>query len=374
LRVPLDALDAARLLKPGSSCYTNDPMSESANDALTQIDAGIDAAFAAARDDNELRNVYARYLGREGSVTLIMKRMGELAPAERKPFGQRANAVRQHAETAREGAERRLREEARRRELEAPLLDVTLPGRRPRLGRIHPLARVMHDIVDVFVGLGFDIAEGPEVESTANNFDRLGYQPDHPAIDMQDTFFVDSARPEKRPLLRSHTSTVQIREMLSHPPPVMVVAPGVVYRRDDDVTHSPQFLQLEGLMVDRGVSLGHLKAVLETSVKRLFGASVPTRFRCSYFPFVEPGAELDMGCQICAGKDPSCRVCKGSGWIEVLGCGMVHPVVFENVGYDPEQYTGFAFGMGIDRIAMNRFRVPDIRLLYENDVRFLESL
>jgi phenylalanyl-tRNA synthetase alpha chain len=349
-------------------------MSDDPSSTLDAIDREIDAAFASPRDDNELRNVYARFLGREGSLTVIMKRMPELAPSERKTFGKRVNDVKQHAERAREGAEARLRAEARARDLSAEPADITLPGRRPRLGRAHPLTRVMHDMVDTFASLGFDVAEGPEVETVQNNFERLGFPPDHPAIDMHDTFYVDTGAAWKRPLLRTHTSPVQVREMLSHPPPVMVVAPGVVYRSDDDVTHSPMFMQLEGLVVDRGITMAHLKGLLEAFVHRMFGKGIPTRFRASYFPFTEPSAEMDCGCLRCGGKDPGCRVCKGEGWIEILGCGMVHPVVFESVGYDPEKYTGLAFGMGIDRVAMLRYRLEDIRLLYENDVRFLESL
>lgn len=349
-------------------------MFDSLLSALEAIDRDIDASFAAVRDDHELRNVYARFLGREGSLTAMLKRMPEVPAAERKSFGQRVNAVKQHVEKAREAAEARLRAEARQRELNAPPLDITLPGRRPRLGKIHPLMRVMHDVIDVFTAMGYDVAEGPEADYAENNFDRLGFPPDHPAMDMQDTFVLETTEPARRPLLRSHTSTVQIREMLSHSPPVMIVAPGVVYRRDDDVTHSPMFFQLEGLVVDRGITMAHLKGTLDTFVHRLFGPSVPTKFRASYFPFTEPSAEMDIGCLICSGKDPTCRVCKGTGWIEVLGCGMIDPVVFQNVGYDPEVYTGFAFGLGIDRLTMLRYRVPDIRLLYENDVRFLESL
>jgi phenylalanyl-tRNA synthetase alpha chain len=234
--------------------------------------------------------------------------------------------------------------------------------------------RVMHDVIDALTAMGFDVAEGPESEFAEFNFEKLGFPPDHPAMDMQDTFFLESAAPQRKPLLRTHTSPVQIREMLAHPPPVMIVAPGVVYRRDDDVTHSPMFMQIEGLVVDRGITMAHLRGTLDAFVHRLFGPDVPTKFRGSYFPFTEPSAEMDVGCLICRGNDPACRICKGTGWLEVLGCGMVNPVVFENVGYDPEEFTGFAFGMGIDRLAMLRYRIPDIRLLYDTDVRFLESL
>ncbi|MEZ4409544.1 MAG: phenylalanine--tRNA ligase subunit alpha [Polyangiales bacterium] len=349
-------------------------MSDSPNEALDAVAREVDEAFAQARDDNDLRQVTARFTGREGSLTRLMKRIPELPGPERKTFGQRVNAVKTQVEKAAEAAAQRLRDEARRRELEGPALDVTLPGRRPPRGRVHPIMRVLHDVIDVFSSLGFDVAEGPEVDLAENNFDRLGFPPDHPAMDMHDSFFIPSPVAGQKTLLRTHTSTVQVREMLSHPPPIQVVMPGAVFRRDDDVTHSPMFFQLEGLMVDERVSMAELRGVLEAFYTRLFGAGVRSRFRASYFPFVEPGAELDLSCLICNGADPACRVCKGTGWLEVLGCGMVHPTVFESVGYDPERYTGFAFGMGIDRLAMLRYGVNDIRLLYENDPRFLASV
>ena len=341
---------------------------------LAAIEADVAAAFAAARDDNDLRQTAARFTGREGSLTRIMKRIPELPGPERKPFGQRVNEVKGRVEQAQGEAAARLKHEARERELSGPALDVTLPGRRPRLGRPHPIMRTLHEIIDVFTSLGFDVAEGPEVDHAENNFDRLGFPPDHPAMDMHDSFFLPSRAPGDRVLLRTHTSTVQVREMLAHPPPVQAVMPGAVFRRDDDATHSPMFFQLEGLMVDEGITLSHLRGVLEAFLTRLFGAGVKTRFRASYFPFVEPGAEMDVECLICRARNPHCRVCKGGGWLEVLGCGMVHPVVFERVGYDPERYTGFAFGMGIDRLTMLRYGIGDIRHLFENDVRFLTSL
>jgi phenylalanyl-tRNA synthetase alpha chain len=341
---------------------------------LDAIARGVDEAFAAARDDNELRQVTARFSGREGSLTRVMKRIPELPGAERKSFGQRVNEVKGRVERALATAAERLRSEARARELAGPAIDITLPGRRPRLGRVHPIMRTLHEIIDVFSSLGFDVAEGPEVDLAENNFDRLGFPPDHPAMDMHDSFFLPSRSPSDRVLLRTHTSTVQVREMLSHPPPVQVVMPGAVFRRDDDATHSPMFFQLEGLMVDEDITLAHLRGVLEAFLHRLFGANVKTRFRASYFPFVEPGAEMDVECLICHGHNPACRVCKGTSWLEILGCGMVHPVVFESVGYDPERYKGFAFGMGIDRLTMLRYGIGDIRHLFENDVRFLGSL
>jgi len=348
-------------------------MSDTPLEALDAIAASVAESFRDVRDDNDLRQATARLIGRDGAVTRLMKRIPELPGPERKPFGQRVNEVKAAVEAASAATAQRLRDEARARELDGPALDVTLPGRRPRIGRVHPVARVLHDVLDAFQALGFDIAEGPEVDLAANNFDRLGFPADHPAMDMHDSFFLPSPTGEKV-LLRTHTSTVQVREMLSHAPPVQVVCPGAVYRRDDDVTHSPMFFQIEGLMVDQRITLAELRGALEAFLTQLFGKKVRTRFRASYFPFVEPGAEMDMGCLICDGRDAHCRVCKGTGWLEILGCGMVHPTVFRAVGYDPERYTGFAFGMGIDRLAMLRYQVADIRLLYENDVRFLASL
>ena len=351
-------------------------MADSPLTALDELSHSLDAAFDAVADDNDLRQTTARFVGRDGALTRLMKRIPELPGPERKSFGQRLNAVKLQVEAAQARVESRLAGEARARVLAMEPLDVTLPGRRPPRGRVHPLMRVLHDVIDVFAGLGFDVAEGPEVDLAVNNFDRLGFPPDHPAMDMHDSFFLPPSPvdPSQRVLLRTHTSTVQVREMLSHPPPIQVVCPGAVFRRDDDVTHSPMFFQLEGLLVDERVTLGQLRAVLDAFLVRLFGSGVKTRFRASYFPFVEPGAELDVSCLLCGGHDPACRVCKGTGWLEVLGCGMVHPVVFEAVGYDPEKYTGFAFGMGIDRLAMLRYGIHDIRHLYENDPRFLASL
>ncbi|MFO0651829.1 MAG: phenylalanine--tRNA ligase subunit alpha [Polyangiales bacterium] len=347
---------------------------ETPTEELDAIARGVDEAFSAARDDNELRQITARFTGREGSLTRIMKRIPELPGPERKSFGQRVNEVKGLVERGQTAAGERLRREARERELSGPSLDITLPGRRPRLGRVHPIMRTLHEIIDVFTSLGFDVAEGPEVDHAENNFDRLGFPPDHPAMDMHDSFFLPSRDPSERVLLRTHTSTVQVREMLAHPPPVQAIMPGAVFRRDDDATHSPMFFQLEGLMVDEGITMAHLRGVLEAFLHRLFGPTVKTRFRASYFPFVEPGAEMDVECLICHGHNPQCRVCKGTSWLEILGCGMVHPVVFESVGYDPKRYTGFAFGMGIDRLTMLRYGIGDIRHLFENDVRFLGSL
>jgi phenylalanyl-tRNA synthetase alpha chain len=339
------------------------------------------AAFDAARDEPGLRAANARYTGPQGLVTKLMKLMPELPKEQRRELGQRANQLKEEIERSFAQRLAALAQAARERELSGAALDVSLPGYGARRGYLHPLTRLKHELLDLFVGLGFDIAEGPEVDLHENNFDRLGFPADHPATDMQDTFFLQQP-PGVNPratLLRTHTSTVQIREMLRRKPPLAVVSAGAVFRRDDDATHSPMFMQIEGFMVDDGVSFVHLKGVLTHFLQRLFGENVPVRFRPSYFPFVEPGGEVDVGCTICRGFEPGgssadCRACKGTGFMEILGCGMIHPVVFEHVGYDPERYTGFAFGMGIDRIAMLRYGIPELGLLYGNDPRFLTQL
>ena len=306
--------------------------------------------------------------------------MPKLPAERRREFGQRANRLKSTIEAAFQARLSALAEAAREAELSGPPLDVSLPGYGRRPGRLHPLTRVKHELLDVFATLGFDAADGPEVELYENNFDKLGFAPDHPATDMQDTFFIEQAGAGGHPratLLRTHTSTVQVREMSRRTPPLAVVSAGHVYRRDDDATHSPMFMQLEGFMVDEGVTFAHLKGVLTFFLRRLFGQDIPVRFRPSYFPFVEPGGEVDMGCTICRGWETGvddCRICKGTHWIEILGCGMIHPVVFEHVGYDAERYSGFAFGMGIDRVAMMRYGIPHVSLLYEGDSRFLSQL
>jgi phenylalanyl-tRNA synthetase alpha chain len=260
-------------------------------------------------------------------------------------------------------------------ELKGTRLDVTLPGRVRLPGRRHPVSRTMEEIVQTFSRLGFDVAGGPEIELDYFNFEALNIPKDHPARDMQDTFYVDSSwlkqKPESPVLLRTHTSPVQIRTMLQKKPPVRILAPGRVYRRDSDVTHTPMFHQVEGLYVDKDVSFAELKGTLDAFVKAFFGSDTKTRFRPSFFPFTEPSAEVDITCVKCSGK--GCRICKTTGWLEVLGAGMVHPNVFKSAGYDPDQVTGYAFGMGVERIAMLRYQIDDLRMMFENDVRFLEQ-
>jgi phenylalanyl-tRNA synthetase alpha chain len=348
---------------------------------IAQIEASYREALESARDENELRRRNAQYVGAEGELTKLMKWMPKVPGDRKKDLGRRVNQLKQTIEALFSARLEAIEAEAMRAELEGPFLDVSLAGRGVRPGRLHPITRVEAELLDIFGALGFDVADGPLVDYHENCFDRLGFPPDHPATDMQDTFFVTRRQTgaSATTLLRTHTSTIQIREMMRRKPPLAVVAPGTVFRRDDDATHSPMFYQLEGFLVDRDVSFADLKGVLTLFAKRLFHEDILVRFRPSYFPFVEPGGEVDISCVFCEAwthdheRTAGCKVCKGTGWLEVLGCGMIHPVVFENVGYDPEEVTGFAFGMGLDRIAMLKYGIPNIKLLYENDVRFLSG-
>lgn len=333
--------------------------------------------FAAASAEQELRLARADVLGKKGELTALLRGMNAVPADQRKLVGERVNTVKAEIEELFEARLRELHAAARAAELAGPALDLTLPGRAPApRGHRHPVLRVKDEILDIFRSLGFEIAWGPEVELEQNNFTKLAFPPDHPATDMQDSFWVkvQGAPPDARVLLRTHTSNVQVREMSTHRPPMAVVSGGAVYRRDDDVTHSPMFHQIEGFLVDEHVTFAELKGVLSEFAQRLYGAGTPVRFRPSYFPFVEPGAEVDVGCVFCSETDgtrASCRVCKATGWLEVLGCGMIHPEVFRHCGIDSEKYTGFAFGLGVERVAMLRYGIPDIRLLFENDPRFL---
>ena len=333
----------------------------------------VDAILAAARDavaaattSAELEEIRVRVLGRQGSLTQLLRGLGGLPAAERPLVGAAANEAKRQLESALETrlAETLAHERRERRARER--VDLTLPGRRPPLGARHPLTQVEDEIVSIFMGLGFSVAEGPEIETDYFNFEALNIPADHPARDMQDTFYLS---PDV--LLRTHTSPVQIRTMKAQPPPVRVICPGRVYRRDADITHSPVFHQVEGLAVDRAVSMGDLKGTLELFAREMFGPGSAIRFRPSFFPFTEPSAEVDVRCFLCQGA--GCRVCKQSGWLEILGSGMVHPQVLRNVGYDPEEVTGWAFGMGVERVAMLKYEIDDIRLLFENDVRFLRQ-
>jgi phenylalanyl-tRNA synthetase alpha chain len=344
---------------------------------LAAVTARARARFEAAANEQELRAIRAEVLGKKGDLTAALRSLGQAPPEQRKALGEAVNRAKGDVEAAFEARLGALAAEARRAELEEPPFDLTLPGRvtTPR-GHLHPVTRVKGEILDIFRSLGFSIAWGPEVESVTNNFEKLAFPPDHPATDMQDSFWVkvEGSRPDVRALLRTHTSNVQVREMSTGKPPLAVVSGGPVYRRDDDVTHSPMFHQVEGFLVDRRTSFAELKGVLTEFARRLYGSNTVTRFRPSYFPFVEPGAEMDVSCAFCSPSDgsrASCRVCKSTGWLEILGSGMIHPEVFRHVGIDPEEFQGFAFGMGVDRVAMLRYGIPDIRLLFENDPRFL---
>ena len=318
-------------------------------------------------DEQAIRAAAAQLLGKKGALSVLMKDLAKLPPADRPRVGEAANKLKASIEATIDGKLATLVAAARAADL-ARTLDVTLPGRPAAAGHLHLLTQVRLELVEIFAELGFAVAEGPQVETDWHTFEALAIPKDHPARDMQDTFYVADEI-----VLRTHTSPVQIRTMQAHPPPIRIVAPGVVYRRDDDATHSPMFSQIEGLVVDRGIRFSDLKGVLTHFANRFFGGSggLDVRFRPSYFPFVEPGVEVDFTCAFCRGK--GCRLCKGTGWIEIGGAGMVDPDVFAAVGIDSEVYTGFAFGMGIERMAMLRHNVSDIKLYYEGDLRFLHQ-
>ena len=338
----------------------------------------FEAAFAAAPTEHELRAEQAKLLGKKGELTAVLALMRDVPADQRPAAGALVNAFKVKVESRFEACLKALGNAALRTELEARPFDLTLPGRLS-LGRghVHPVLAVRDELLEIFSDLGFQSVDGPEIELEANNFTKLAFPPDHPATDMQDTFWFDSGV-----LLRTHTSNVQVREMIALAervkqgarPACAIVSAGAVYRRDDDVTHSPMFNQIEGFLVDEHVSMAELRGVLSALAERLYGPGTAVRFRPSYFPFVEPGAEVDVACVFCHvddGSRSSCRVCKTTGWLEIGGFGMVHPEVFRHTGLDPERVTGFAFGMGIDRIAMLRYGIPNIRLLFDNDPRFL---
>jgi phenylalanyl-tRNA synthetase alpha chain len=348
------------------------PTQSSIEHSLSSLRATFRGRFEEAATEQALRDENAKILGKKGQLTAVLSQMRSVSADGRKAIGERVNELKREVEAAFEerlGAIARARRDA---ELNAPPFDLTLPGRPPApLGHAHPISIVRDEIVDVLTSLGFAVQDGPEVETEENNFTRLGFPPDHPATDMQDSFWTTQGF-----VLRTHTSNIQIRAMSTHPPPMAFIAPGVVYRRDDDATHSPMFHQVECFLVDKHVTVAHLKGVLAEFAERFFGPGTPIRLRPSYFPFVEPGAEVDVGCPFCKNPDGSragCSVCKRTGWVEILGCGMIHPVVFESCGIDPETWTGFALGMGVERVAMVRYGIPDIRLLFENDPRFLSQ-
>lgn len=326
------------------------------------------AAVAEAPDSPSLEATRVRYLGRSAELTGIKKSIGGLSVEERKVVGRAANVASREIETAIADRAEKLAAEEREARLKAEAVDVTLPGTPYPKGHLHPTLRVIDDVVDFFVGLGYRVAEGPEVETDYYNFTALNIPPEHPARSEHDTFFLDEGL-----VLRTHTSPVQIRTMLSQEPPVYVVCPGRTYRRDSDPTHTPMFHQIEGLAVDRGLTLAHLKGTLAAMARHVFGEGLKVRLRPGYFQFTEPSVEMDLSCFVCGGSDPQCKLCKGAGWLEMLGAGMVDPAVLEEVGYDPEEFTGFAFGMGPDRMAMVKYGIPDLRLFFEGDLRFLRQ-
>jgi phenylalanyl-tRNA synthetase alpha chain len=340
-------------------------LEEIKNQALESIES--------ASSEEDLENIRVRALGRKGELTMILKAIGKLSAGERPKIGQLANKLKKKIDASINARKKALKDVHIRGLVAAPdgfftstTVDPTLPGRQRRLGRLHPITQVMDEICSVFERMGFTVAQGPEVELDFYNFEALNIPPDHPARDMHDTFYIDD-----KVLLRTHTSPIQIRAMERHRPPIRIIAPGKVYRCDSDITHTPMFHQVEGLMVDRDVSFAGLKGVLTAFVQQIFDSDTPVRFRPSFFPFTEPSAEIDIQCVICRGK--GCRICSQTGWLEVLGAGMVHPEVFRHVGYDTEEFSGFAFGLGVERIAMLRFGIDDIRLFYDNDLRFLHQ-
>lgn len=331
---------------------------------LTIKQEALDAIHSANADLEQIR---VRYLGKKGELTSVLRGMGSLPPEERPAFGQLANEVRQNIEAALADKVRAQKQAALEKKLESEKIDVTFPATSSRVGTLHPLTQVQRRIEDIFIGMGFSIVEGPEVEYDYYNFQALNIPENHPARDTQDTFYITD-----KILLRSQTSPVQVRTMEKQKPPIRIISPGRVYRSDAvDATHSPLFHQIEGLVVDKGITMGDLKGMLETFAKTLFGEEARLRFRPHHFPFTEPSAEVDVSCFVCGGK--GCRVCKNEGWIEILGAGMVHPNVLSNCDIDPEVYSGFAFGLGVERIAMKKYGIDDMRLLYDNDIRFLEQ-
>lgn len=319
------------------------------------------------KDLKELSELKVKYLGKKGELTIILRGMGNLLPEERPAIGGLVNQVRDKLEDLIRDKEKELKRQELNKKLETESIDVTEPSKKIELGSLHPITQIINEVEEVFLGMGYQIADGPEVEKAVYNFDKLNTPPDHPARDIQDTFYVTDDI-----VLRSQTSTIQARVMENQKPPIKIICPGTVYRSDSvDATHSPVFHQIEGLVVDKNIAMTDLKGTLEMFTKKCLGENTKIRFRPHHFPFTEPSAEADVSCFVCGGK--GCRVCKGEGWIELVGCGMVHPNVLRNCGIDPEIYSGFAFGFGIERIAMAKFGIDDMRLLFENDVRFLKQ-
>jgi len=343
------------------------------NESLEALRGEVLDRIQQASSEMEIEQLRVEVLGCKGKLTLLLRGLADLPVEERLQAGQELNRLRRVVEEHLDERLKVIKEQSKERALEEEKIDITLPGTRWERGRAHPLTLVLDEIIDVFWGMGFEIARGPDIEDDYHNFEALNIPKDHPARDMQDTFFVSNDR-----VLRTHTSPVQIRTMEARKPPLQVIVPGAVYRHDDDATHSPMFHQVEGFMVDRRISFADLRGVLTHFLRQIFSAETGVRFRPSFFPFTEPSAELDIQCVICGGKGvvsegQSCRICKGTGWLEIMGAGMIDPEVFRFVKYDPEKVSGFAFGMGVERIAMLKYSIDDIRLFFQNDLRFLRQ-
>lgn len=315
---------------------------------------------------SELQQLRVKYLGKRGLITERLKALPTISPEMRPAYGRAVNEVKTYIEHEIKNIESALKDEDHKKRILSETIDITLPGRFSQFGREHPINKILAEISQIFISMGFEIEEGPEVELDYYNFEALNIPKNHPARDMQDTFYIS-----EEVVLRTHTSPVQIRVMEKRKPPLKIIAPGKVYRCDADISHTPMFHQVEGFMVDKDIAFSDLKGVLKEFINTMFGAEISLRFRPSFFPFTEPSAEVDMGCIFCSGD--GCRICKNTGWLEILGAGMINPRVFEMVGYDPEIYSGFAFGMGVERIAMLKYSIDDIRIFFENDLRFLRQ-
>ena len=334
---------------------------------LQAISTAAKEAVNSCANENEIENLRVKYLGKKGELTSILKQMGSLSPEERPKMGALVNQAKQELEELIAAKKDELKAAATEQKLKDETIDITMPAKEVKPGKLHPLNTVLDDMIDIFQSMGFDVVDGPEVETDHYNFECLNVPADHPARDMQDTFYL-----AENLLLRTQTSAAQIRTMETRKPPIRVICPGRVFRADEvDATHSPVFHQIEGLVVDKGVTMCDLKGVLEQFAQEIYGNDTKVKFRPSFFPFTEPSVEVDVTCSECGGK--GCRVCKGSGWIEILGAGMVHPNVLKSCGIDPEEYSGFAFGIGLDRLTTTRYKISDIRLLFENDKRFLDQ-
>ena len=341
-------------------------MQEKDTREIEELRARIDEAVKEIKSSNSLREIKMKFLGKSGELSALMKKLKDLPPEQRPEMGKIINALREWTMARFDDVENYVKKLELGARYEREKLDVTMPGKRRKKGALHPNTLIIDELISIFSGMGFEIFEGPEIETDYYNFTALNTPEDHPARDMQDTFYLGHGL-----LLRTQTSAGQIRVMENKKPPIKVLSPGKVYRFDDDATHSPMFSQMEGLVVDRGITLCDLKGMLDEFAKKIFGDGIKTRLRPSYFPFTEPSVEVDVSCFECGGK--GCRLCKGTGWIEVLGAGMVNRAVLENCGIDPDEYTGFAFGMGIERIAMLKYRINNMKLLFEGDMRFLKQ-